>query len=466
MNSTLQFLGAAGTVTGSRHLLRSRGKNLLIDCGLFQGRKENRLKNWDKFPEAPSSIHAVLLTHAHIDHIGYLPRLVKDGFKGRIYATLPTVELADTLLRDTAHLQQEEANWANKRGYSKHHPALPLYTERDAERALDLLYGVSYGEEFEPITGVRAKYRDMGHILGSAYLDLETTDRGDEQRKLVFSGDIGRPKDTILRPPSQPYNVDYLVMESTYGDRLHEVANVRKQLADAINEAMERNGVLMIPAFAVGRSQSLLYLLREMEETGEIPVLPIYLDSPMALKALEAHENHIRDLNLTCRAQSLFGENIFSPKKLKLVSHQRESKALNGLTSKAIIIAGSGMATGGRILHHMKQRLSDPGCSMLFIGYQAEGTRGRDLVEGRDRIRMFGTEVQVRAQIMTIDGFSGHADYNEMLAWLMAFNKPLKKLFLVHGERDASEAFGKHVRRHYGWEAILPQQGQSFDIDF
>lgn len=466
MPSTLQFLGAAGTVTGSRHLLQTRGKNLLVDCGLFQGRKENRLKNWDKFPVPPSSIHAVMLTHAHIDHIGYLPRLVKDGFKGRIYATFPTVELADTLLHDTAHLQQEEANWANKRGYSKHHPALPLYTERDAERALDLLYGVSYGEEFEPVPGIRAKYRDMGHILGSAYLDLETTDRRDEQRKLVFSGDIGRPKDAILRPPSQPYNVDFLVMESTYGNRLHASQNVRTQLANAINEAMERKGVLMIPAFAVGRSQSLLYLLREMEEANEIPVLPIYLDSPMALKALDAHENHLRDLNLTCRAQSLVGTNIFSPKKLKLISHQRESKALNGLTNRAIIIAGSGMATGGRILHHMRQRLPDPSCSMLFIGYQAEGTRGRDLVEGKDRIRMFGTEVDVRAQIMTIDGFSGHADYNEMLAWLMAFNQPLKKLFLVHGESAASEAFGKHIRRQYGWEAILPQEGQRFDIDF
>lgn len=466
MISALQFLGAAGTVTGSRHLLNTRGKNLLIDCGLFQGLKEKRLKNWDKFPVPPSSIHAVLLTHAHIDHIGYLPRLVKDGFKGRIYATLPTVELAHTLLRDSAHLQQEEANWANKKGYSKHRPALPLYTERDAERALDLFYGVSYGEEFHPIEGLRATYRDMGHILGSAFLDLKTTDRKDAQRKLVFSGDIGRPNDVILNPPSQPYNVDYLVMESTYGDRLHQRGTVRDQLAKAINEAMDRKGVLMIPAFAVGRSQSLLYLLREMEEAGEIPTLPIFLDSPMALKALEAHENHLRDLNLTCRSQSLVGQNIFSPKKLKLVSDQRESKALNGLTSRAIIIAGSGMATGGRILHHMQQRLPDPGCSMLFIGYQAEGTRGRALLEGRETIRMFGADVPVRARIMTISGFSGHADYNEMLAWLMAFNQPVKKLFLVHGESDASEALGKRIQSQYGWNPILPKEGQRFDIDF
>lgn len=466
MTSTLQFLGAVGTVTGSRHLLETRGKKLLVDCGLFQGPKEKRLKNWDPFPLDPSSLDAVILTHAHIDHIGYLPRLVKDGFKGPIYATHPTVELAETLLRDTAKLQLEEANWANKRGFSKHKPALPLYTVDDAERVLGLLQGVSYGEEFWPIDGILAKYRDIGHILGSAYLDLRTADRDDEQRKIVFSGDIGRPTDIILRPPSQPYNVDYLIMESTYGDRLHKATDVRQQLGDAINDAIEHGGAIMIPAFAVGRSQSLLFLLREMEEQKEIPTLPVYLDSPMALKALEAHENHLRDLNLTCRSKSLAGTNIFSPRKLKLISHVSESKALNGLEGPAIIIAGSGMATGGRILHHMKQRLPDPSNTVLFVGYQAEGTRGRDLVEGKERIRMFGTEIPVRARIVSIDGFSGHADYNEMLAWLMAFNKPLKKVFLVHGESAASEALGKRIQSEYGWNPILPRIGQRFEIDF
>lgn len=466
MISTLQFMGAVETVTGSRHFLETRGKQLLIDCGLFQGRKENRLKNWDPFPIAPDSIDAVILTHAHIDHIGYLPRLVKDGYRGPIYATHPTVELADTLLRDTAKLQQEEAKWANKRGFSKHHPALPLYTEQDAERVLERLQGVSYGEAFTPVEGVRAKYRDMGHILGSAYLDLKTTDREDAQRKIVFSGDIGRPVDTILRPPSQPYNVDYLVMESTYGDRLHKPTDVRQQLANAINDSVERGGALMIPAFAVGRSQSLLYLLREMETENEIPTLPIFLDSPMALKALEAHQNHLRDLNLTCRAKSLAGTDIFSPRKLKLISHVNQSKALNALEGPAIIIAGSGMATGGRILHHMKQRLPDPSNTVLFVGYQAEGTRGRDLVEGKESIRMFGADIPVRAHIVSVDGFSGHADYNEMLAWLMAFNKPIKKAFLVHGEPDASEALGKRIQSEYGWNPILPKIGQRFEIDF
>ena len=466
MTSTLQFLGAVGTVTGSRHLLETRGKRLLVDCGLFQGRKENRQRNWDPFPIPCDSLDAIMITHAHIDHIGYLPRLVKDGFRGPIYATHPTVELADTLLRDTAKLQQEEANWANKRGFSRHHPALPLYTEQDAKRVLGLLSGVSYGEELYPIEGIQAKYRDIGHILGSAYLDLKTTDRDDEQKKIVFSGDIGRPTDIILRPPSQPYNVDYLVMESTYGDRLHKPTDARQQLAGAINEAVERGGGIMIPAFAVGRSQSLLYLLREMEAESEIPTLPIYLDSPMALKALEAHENHLRDLNLSCRSKSITGTDIFSPLKLKLISHVNQSKTLNALAGPVIIIAGSGMATGGRILHHMKQRLPDPANTVLFVGFQAQGTRGRDLVEGKESIRMFGTDIPVRANIVSIDGFSGHADYNEMLAWLMAFNKPLKKLFLVHGESAASEAFGKRIRAEFGWTPILPKFEQRFKIDF
>ncbi|EDY82757.1 RNA-metabolising metallo-beta-lactamase family [Verrucomicrobiia bacterium DG1235] len=466
MSTTLRFLGAAGTVTGSRHLVETRGKRILVDCGLFQGPKRNRLKNWDPFPVDPNTIDVVLLTHAHVDHIGYLPRLVRDGFHGRIYATHPTVELVRILLADTAHLQEEEAKYANKKGYSKHSPALPLFTQRDAERAMDLLYGVSYGDEFTPIEGLVAKYRDVGHILGSAFLSLKTTDRPDRPKKLLFSGDIGRPHDVILRPPSQPYNVDYLVMESTYGDRLHDPEDVRQGLANALQQAFSRNAPVLIPSFAVGRSQSLLYLIRELEEEGAVPAVPIYLDSPMALKALETHQNNLRDLNLTCRRKTLAGVDIFRPKHLHLVSHQRESKALCKKTDRCIIIAGSGMAAGGRILHHLRQNLPNPLATVLFVGYQAEGTRGRALRDGKPHIRMFGQDVQVRAHIQSIDGFSGHADYLEMLAWLMAFNKPVSRVFLTHGEPDASAALQAKIREEFGWPVTLPQEDHPYTIDF
>lgn len=467
MNSTtLRFLGAAGTVTGSRHLVETRGKRILVDCGLFQGPKKNRLKNWDPFPVEPKSIDCVLLTHAHIDHIGYLPRLVKDGFRGRIYATHPTVELARILLADTAHLQEEEAKYANKKGFSKHTPALPLFNHRDAERTLDQLYGVSYGDEFSPIEGVVAKYRDIGHILGSAFLSLKTTDRDGEQKKLLFSGDIGRPHDTILRSPSQPYNVDYLVMESTYGNRLHPAEDVRGELVTTLKKAFGRNAPIMIPSFAVGRSQSLLYLLRELEDDGSIPSVPIYLDSPMALKALQAHQNHLRDLNLSCRAQALSGTDIFRPRQLHLIANQQESKTLCRTTARCIIIAGSGMVAGGRILHHLRQNLSNPMATVLFVGYQAEGTRGRALRDGKKSIRMFGQDIQVRAHIESIDGFSGHADYLEMLAWLMAFNKPVSRVFLTHGEPDAATALQTHIRDEFNWPVTIADEGTPYSIDF
>ncbi len=465
-STTLRFLGAAGTVTGSRHLIETRGKRILVDCGLFQGPKKNRLKNWDPFPVEPSSIDCVLLTHAHVDHIGYLPRLVKDGFRGPIYATHPTVELARILLADTAHLQEEEAKYANKKGFSKHSPAMPLFCQRDAERTMDLLYGVSYGDEFSPIDGLLAKYRDVGHILGSAFLSLKAIDREDGPKKLLFSGDIGRPTDTILRPPSQPYNVDYLVMESTYGNRLHPSEDVRNELAATLKQAFSRNAPIMIPSFAVGRSQSLLYLIRELEEEGAIPSVPIYLDSPMALKALETHQNHLRDLNLTCRSKALAGVDIFKPRQLHLVAQQRDSKALCKTTDRCIIIAGSGMVAGGRILHHLNQNLSNPLATVLFVGYQAEGTRGRALRDGKKSIRMFGQDVAVRAHIESIDGFSGHADYLEMLAWLMAFNKPVSRVFLTHGEPEASESLQGKIREEFNWPVTIPEEGHAYTIDF
>jgi metallo-beta-lactamase family protein len=461
----LTFLGAAGTVTGSRHLIEVNDKRLLVDCGLFQGPKENRLKNWDPFPVEPSSIDAVMLTHAHIDHIGFLPALVKGGFRGPIYCTEATADLAGILLPDTGHLQEEEAKWANKKGYSKHSPAKPLFTEEDARDVLQYLEPVDYGQHFEPAPDIRAKYRDTGHILGAGFLDLKSGN-GQGSRKIVFSGDIGRPTDAILRPPVPAYNADYLVMESTYGNRLHKETFPEDDLVRVVNESMERGGVLVIPAFAVGRSQTLLYVLRELEVAGRIPEVPVYLDSPMANEALQIHRRHIADLNLVCRKKYLSGVRLFQPNQLRLSVSRQDSININSVKKGAIIISASGMVTGGRVLHHLKERLPEPQHTILFIGYQAEGTRGRTILEGKEAVKMFGREIPVNAHIEQIDGFSGHADYQEMLAWLMGFNKRPQRVFLVHGEPDASQAMAGHIRKQFKWDVTVPAEGEHVMLDF
>jgi metallo-beta-lactamase family protein len=461
----LTFLGAAGTVTGSRHLIEVNDKRLLVDCGLFQGPKKNRLKNWEPFPVEPSSIDAVMLTHAHIDHIGFLPAIVKEGFRGPIYCTKATADLAAILLPDTGHLQEEEAKWANKKGYSKHKPAKPLFTEDDARDVLPLLSPVDYGQHFEPAPKIRAKYRDTGHILGAGFLDLKSQSLTGS-RKSVFSGDLGRPTDAILRPPSPAFNVDYLVCESTYGDRLHAEEFSEDELARVVNESMERGGVLVIPSFAVGRSQTLLYVLRELEIAGRIPEVPIYLDSPMANEALTVHKRHIQDLNLVCRKKSLGGIQLFHPKKLSLSVTREQSMKINSVQKGAIIISASGMVTGGRILHHLKERLSEPQHTVLFIGYQAEGTRGRTILDGKESIRMFGRDVPVAAKIERIEGFSGHADYREMLAWMMGFNKTPERVFLVHGEPEAAEAMAGHIRKQFKWDVTVPAEDDHVMLEF
>lgn len=464
MSSRLTFFGAAGTVTGSRHVLETRGRRLLIDCGLFQGSKDLRQRNWEPFPVDPKSIDGVLLTHAHIDHTGYLPRLCLDGFEGEVRCTDATADLARILLPDTGHLQEEEAKWANKKGYSKHQPALPLFTLRDAEQSLQRLRPVAYGHHFEAAPGVRGKFRDSGHILGAGFLDLKAEDRPD-QPKIVFGGDLGRPFDYVLRPPAQAYNVDYLVLESTYGDRLHDPIDPSERLARVIRESVERGGVLVIPSFAVGRAQTLLFVLRELQEAGRIPTIPIYLDSPMALEALEVHRRHISDCNLRVRMLDLEGRQPFRPKELNLVATPQQSKAINAVKTPAIIISASGMVTGGRILHHLKERLPHPENTVLFIGYQAEGTRGRKILEKCQSIRMFGEDIPVRAHIANIPGFSGHADYLETLAWLMGFNRRPRRVFIVHGEPASSLALAARITERFGWEVTIPRHGQSFELD-
>ncbi len=460
----LTFYGATGTVTGSRYLLEIGNNRLLIDCGLFQGPKRNRLRNWDPFPVPPESIDRVLLTHAHIDHTGYLPRFCRYDFKGKIHSTHATADLCQIMLHDSAHLQEEDARWANKKGYSKHSPALPLYTIEDAEKSLQYFAPVNYGEHLEIDENTRVKFKDAGHILGSSFLDVKTTKNG-KSRKIMFSGDFGRPDRPVLREPVQVFDVDYLVLESTYGNRLHEEVDPEEELADIINKSVDRGGVLVVPAFAVGRTQTLLYVLRELEEDGKIPELPVFVDSPMAINTTEIFRKHLAEINLASRVLTLKGKQIFHPKHLKICRSRDESIAINKHRKPAIIISASGMATGGRILHHLRERLPHPENTILFIGYQAEGTRGRALLEGTETIKMHGKKIPVKAQIANIFGFSGHADYDEMLAWLLGLNRAPEKVFIVHGEPEASASLREKIQSRFGWDVVIPELGESFDLD-
>lgn len=460
----LTFLGATGSVTGSRFLLETDGKKLLIDCGLFQGLKQNRLKNWEPFLIPPSEINQVLLTHAHIDHSGYLPCFCKQGFLGKVYCTYSTYDLCNIMLPDSGHLQEEDAYWANKKKFSKHDPALPLYTVEDAENSLKYFEPVYYDENLFITDTLRVKFKDAGHILGSSFVDIKTTS-GNQVRRMVFSGDLGRPKRPILRDPVQVYEVDYLILESTYGDRLHDPKPPEEELARVINESVKRGGVLVIPSFAVGRTQELLFFLRELEEQGKIPALPIYVDSPMAIDATLVFEKRKGDYDLEAKLLELDGKQILHPKQIKFLRGKEESKQLHDKKNPGIIISASGMVEGGRILHHLEHRLPFPQNTVLFIGYQAEGTRGRTILEGKPEVKIHGQKVPIRAKIENISGFSAHADYKETLAWLMGFNRPPLKTFIVHGEPQASVSLAKIIKEKFGWEVVIPKLKESFDVD-
>ena len=460
----LTFYGATGTVTGSRFHLEIDGKNLLIDCGMFQGPKKVRLKNWEVFPIPPSTFDFVLLTHAHIDHSGYLPKFVKEGFSGKIICTHATAELCKVMLKDSAHIQEEDAKWANKKGFSKHSPAMPLYTKEDAKKTLNLFHPIHYGDFFKLSENTRIKLHDSGHILGSALIDVKTKTTV-KSRKILFSGDLGRPEIPVLNEPDQVYNVDYLILESTYGQRLHESSDPISNLVEVIDRSMKRGGSLVIPAFSVGRTQTLLYLLRLLEEEGKIPSYPIFVDSPMAINALDIFKDHIKDFDLYARMQKMQGKDIFHPKDLHICRSREESMSINKYRSGVIIISASGMVTGGRILHHLAQRLPDPKNTVLLMGYQAEGTRGRTIQEKKETVKIHGKQVPINAQVAIIDGFSGHADYNEMLAWLMPFNKTPKQVFMVHGEAEASQSMAEKIRKTYGWNVTVPQFGNSFELE-
>ena len=451
-------------MTGSRHLLELNGMNLLIDCGSFQGTKENRLRNWMPFPVPANSIDRVLLTHAHLDHSGHIPRLVREGFTGPVNCTYATRDLSDILLRDSAHLQEEDAQRANEKGYSKHTPALPLYTVEDAEQSLKLFSPLHYGEELTLDTTVRVKFRDAGHILGASQIDIKNGSRK-TSRKILFSGDLGRPDQPILSDPAQVYDVDYLVLESTYGDRIHDRTEPKLQLAQVINQSIERGGVLVIPSFAVGRTPTMLYTIRELEDEGLIPVIPVYVDSPMSIRATAVFEEHLNDLDITSRRKFMDGKQLFRPQQVNFAMTSTESRAVNQVRERAIIISSSGMATGGRILHHLEQRLPHRNNTILFIGYQAEGTRGRTMLEGAKEVRIHGAEVPVAAHVESITSYSGHGDYQELLAWLMGFNHAPEKVFLVHGEPDALTSLSEKIREQFGWETVVPKLGESYELD-
>ena len=454
MTATITFLGAAETVTGSRYLVETDGARILVDCGLFQGWKKLRERNWTELPFAASSLDAVVLTHAHIDHTGYLPKLCKSGYRGRIHCTHGTRDLLKILLPDSGYLQEEQARHANKWGYARHRPALPLYTRADAERSLGQLSGSAYYQRFEVAPGVSVRYSRAGHILGSACLELSIGGR-----VIGFTGDVGRPIDPIMKPPDPLGWSDFLVTESTYGDRRHPAEQVEDALARIVTGAVEDGGVILVPAFAVGRAQHLLHIVAELKGARRIPDIPVFLDSPMAIEATRIFCDHKEDHRLSEHQCHLM---------CKVASYSRtpdESKAIDASSGPMIVISASGMATGGRILHHLRRFLPEERNRVLFVGYQAAGTRGRSLVDGTDEIKIHGRYVPVRARIEQVHGLSAHADYRELLAWMGESELSPRRVFVTHGEPSAADAFRRRLEDTFGWNAVVPEDGSSWTLD-
>jgi metallo-beta-lactamase family protein len=457
-------LGAGRCVTGSKYLLEWKNFHALVDCGLFQGPAQHRRLNWKPLPFPAQRIDAVVLTHAHIDHTGYLPRLVRQGFRGPVYCTPPTRALLGVLLPDAAHLQEEEARYANKEGYSKHRPALPLFRVADARAALKLLEPVPFGSWTEIHPGVRFSYHRQGHILGAAAVELETKVGGGKHRSVYFSGDVGRYGVPILREPEPYPGSDVLFVETTYGDRLHDAAEPYAALADEISAAVARGGVILIPAFAVDRTQEILYILHELMADGDIPELPIWLDSPMGIQATALYTRFTDEHDVEMREYFSNQQNPIFPSNLQVTPTSAESKKLNRVRGPAIIISASGMATGGRILHHLKLRLPDSSNTVIFVGYQAEGTKGRRLVEGEREIKVHGQWVPVRAHISSMTTFSAHADAEELLVWLRRRERNPSQVYLIHGEYPAQQAFANTLHEELGWETRIPELGEMITL--
>jgi metallo-beta-lactamase family protein len=454
----LTFLGAAGTVTGSKHLLDTTGKRVLVDCGLFQGLKELRERNWQPLPVAATDIHAVVLTHAHLDHCGYLPRLVADGFRGRIFCTPGTQDLCSLVLPDSAHIQEEDAREANRQGYSKHHPALPLYTSNDAARALMQFQPVGFERPVPVAPGVELDFVPAGHLLGSAYARIRS-----EGKTILFGGDLGRYNRPVLPDPAPVKAADILLLESTYGDRLHEADDGGARLASIITDAASRGGRLIIPAFAIGRVEEVIYWLKRLEDAKRIPVLPVYVDSPMAARALQFYAGRIDELDAEMTPAAP-GIKTFATTRMTTVTSAQQSIELVASTRPAIVIASSGMATGGRVLHHLAATLPSPKHTVLFVGYQAAGTRGRLLVDGAKQVRIKGRDVPVEARIERLDSMSAHADAGEIMRWLDGFERPPAMTYLVHGEAGALEALRARLDTERHWPVHVARHHERVEI--
>ena len=449
----LTFLGATGTVTGSKYLLEVGRLRILVDCGLFQGLKQLRLKNWAKLPIDPASVDVVILTHAHIDHTGYLPLFVRNGFAGKVYCTYGTRDLCEILLPDSAHLQEEEAKFANKYGFSKHQPALPLYTRDDALKALSLLSPVDFEQELHLGDGVTFTMTPNGHILGSAFVRIS-----DGKKSIVFSGDIGRPQHLLMNAPTPIKQADYLVLESTYGDRTHDKTDPKIKLAETINRTISRGGKLIVPVFAVGRAQEILYAIHLLKAEGKIADVAVYLNSPMAIDATQIFVRHSGEHRLShaeCEAMC---------RTARMVNTVEQSKALNENPHPMIILAASGMASGGRVVHHIEAFAPNPHNTILFVGFQAAGTRGAAMMEGASSVKIHGEYVPINAEVAFISNMSAHGDYLEILDWLRGFESAPKRTFITHGEPIAADAMRHHIEEKLHWQTCVPDYLETVDL--
>lgn len=448
MNEYLQisFLGAAGTVTGSKYLIEALGKKIMVDCGLFQGLKRLRQLNWEYLPVKAATIDAVLLTHAHLDHTGYLPRLVKNGFRGKIYGTGPTLHVAEIILRDSAKIQEEEATRANEKAYSRHHPAQPLYDLKDVDRTLVRFEEIQSDQWITLDPQIKVRFQYVGHILGATFIELDLAGK-----RLVFSGDVGRQQDALLFKPKQPENADILFLESTYGNRLHPTEDPQQFLLETIEQTFREGGTLIIPSFAVERTQTLMYLLWQLRKKGQMPDMPVFMDSPMGANVLEVfhrsrswHKLSEEECDEMC-------------KYIHTVKEFRETWEVIDRKGPKIIIAGSGMVSGGRVLTYLTQYVDKPETCILLVGYQAEGTRGRQLLEGTHELKIYGKYYPVKARIKSLHGLSGHADQRELINWLSNIRDRPEKVFLVHGEPQAADALRVKLKDELGWECEIPE---------
>jgi metallo-beta-lactamase family protein len=461
---TLSFWGAAGSVTGSKYLIESDRARVLVDCGLFQGPHELRDRNWQEPPFNAAAVNTVLITHAHIDHTGYLPRFVRHGFRGPVYCTHGTAELMRILLPDSARLQEEEADYRNRHKVTKHLPALPLYTEQDAREALKLLQVVpNNGVETKVARDITAEFRVAGHILGSSQV-LVHVNSGSGPVTVLFSGDLGKYDQPIIRDPAAPPACDYLLIESTYGDRLHDTEEPKAALERIINDAAQHGGAILIPAFAVGRAQEIVYFIRELEDEKRIPILPVCVDSPMAAAATRAYAKDREEQDDEYAEALKRTPTPIQTRRMLACNTRDESKRINGMQGSRVIISASGMMNGGRVLHHALRLLPDENATVVFVGYQAGGTLGRRVADGEKQVKVLGQWIPVRCKIEKIGGFSAHADWKEVIRWLEGMPSAPRKVFVTHGEPDAAEAMAKHIRERFGWQVEVPQYGERVDL--